>query len=333
MERRRFLKSSLAASSMLGLAAASRPAAAQPATNPVAEEKPLPRGKIVDTHQHLWSVGEAMPPWLEGASEILRREYQSTQYLAASEGLDISAIYMEVDVAPQNHVAEAEQILALIAGGKSPTQAAVIGGRPAAAEFSAYVKKFAGNKAIKGVRQVLHGASTPRGYCLQPDFVRGVRLLGEHNLMYDLCMRPAELADAEQLISQVPETHFVLDHCGNADVTAFRADVERPTHDPAQWKRDIEQIAKHANVTCKISGIIARAPAGWQPADLAAVINHCLDCFGPQRVVFGSDWPVCRLGASLLDWVSALHVVIADRPEAEQRSLWADNAQRIYRLV
>ena len=298
---------------------------------------PLPTTKIIDTHQHLWDLNRTQPPWLSGASEVLRQTHDINQYRQAIGDLDIDAIYMEVDVAPEDHPSEAQYVLSLIRDGKSPTRAAVIGGRPDAADFADYLDRVAQKPHVKGVRQVLHGDSTPKGHCLSEPFVRGLHELGKRGLMFDLCMRPAELGDAYALAKRVPETHFILDHCGNADPKAFSPSEDKPGsskpwHDPSQWKRDIERLAKCENVTCKISGIVARAPEGWTPKTLAPIVNHCLDSFGPDRVVFGSDWPVCLLGAELRTWVSALHTILGPRPIESQEKLWNANAKRIYSL-
>jgi L-fuconolactonase len=95
---------------------------------------------------------------------------------------------------------------------------------------------------------------------------------------------------------------------------------------------DITALAQRPNVVCKISGIVARARAGWSAQDLAPTINHCLDAFGPDRVIFGGDWPVCTLGAPYRAWVEALKAIIAHRSETDQRKLLHDNAVHIYRL-
>jgi L-fuconolactonase len=299
---------------------------------------PLPGELIIDTHQHLWSMRQTTPPWLAGAAEVLRQDYGVAEYRAAIGPLKMLAVYMEVDVATEDHVTEARQVLAEIAKPDAITIAAVIGGRPNGTHFVDYLDQVvpgdgADRGKVKGLRQVLHGGQTPAGYCLQAEFVRGVRELGKRGLMYDICMRPGELQDAAKLVAQVPETHFILDHCGNADVKAFRSGAESPSHSPQEWRRGIEAIAKYPNVTCKISGIIASAPADWRADDLAVIINHCLDTFGPDRVVFGSDWPVCLLGAPLLAWVAALHQIVSSRSAAEQTKLWSGNAKRIYRLA
>ena len=91
-------------------------------------------------------------------------------------------------------------------------------------------------------------------------------------------------------------------------------------------------LGEREHVVCKISGIIARAPEGWSADSLAPTVNHCLDSFGPDRVVFGGDWPVCTLGAPLSKWIASLRRIIKDRPESLQRKLLHDNAERIYRL-
>jgi len=249
--------------------------------------------------------------------------------------LNIRAVYMEVDVADNSLVSEAELILAMAAGGKTPTLAAVIGGRPDAPDFAAYVKRFAKQTAFKGVRRVLHSPATPPGYCLKPAFVSGVRLLGEQGKSFDLCMRAPELMDAVKLTELCPDTRFILDHCGNPDLKCFRpsrSGEERPRHTADQWKRSIDALAKRPNVIGKISGVAASLTKGDGADDLAPAVNHCLDSFGPDRVVFGGDWPVCLLGTTYPGWVAMLQQIISPRPLEHQRKLWARNAIRHYGL-
>ncbi len=289
---------------------------------------------IVDTHQHLWDLEVVRPPWLKGAPDLLNRRYAMPEYLEATRGLNVvKAVYMEVDVDPRDHVTEAEHVIGLCRSKQHPTVAAVIGGRPASDQFAEYVVRFQGSPYVKGVRQVLHGG-TPAGYCLTDEFVRGIRLLGDAGLSFDLCLRPGELQDGVKLAAQCPETRFILDHCGNADPNAFHAKAggEKPSHDPDAWKRDIEAFAKLDNVIGKISGVIARAPQEGTAAALAPIVNHCLDAFGPDRVVFGGDWPVCLRGATYRQWVLTLREIVAERPATDQRKLWHDNAVRFYGL-
>lgn len=307
----------------LGLAAVPLPAAL--AADPVPE--------ILDTHQHLWDVRKQHLPWLAGAPEILRRNYLPSDYQAATEGLSVRALYMEVDVAEGSLNEEAELVRRLCASGSSQTFAAILGGRPASERFEEYLKRHSEGGFLKGVRRVLHNPETPRGLCLEKEFVKGVRTLGKLGLNFDLCMRPNELGDAAALAAECPETTLVLDHCGNADAKAFmKAPPREPAHRAEDWQRAIERLALKRNVYCKISGVIESLPGGWTAEELSPVVNHCLDAFGPDRVVFGSNWPVCLLGGALRSWVKALGEIVSARPPAERTKLWSENARRIYRL-
>lgn len=290
---------------------------------------------IIDTHQHLWDLKKFQPPWLKDASDVISSTHATAEYLAATKGLNVKkAVYMEIDVAPADHTREAKHVIQLSQSDEHPTVAAVISGRPNQAGFEAYLKPLLGPGVIKGVRQVLHVPSAERGMCLQPTFVESMRMLGRYGLSFDLCMRPTELSDGAKLAKRCPDTRFIVDHCGNADPKAFvKEPAEEPWHDVKSWKKGIGQLAKRDNVICKISGVIARSIPNRDHAEqLAPIVNFCLDEFGADRVVFGSDWPVCKLGGSLRQWVTALRQIISERPEAEQRKLLYDNAQRIYSL-
>ncbi|MAV36675.1 MAG: amidohydrolase [Planctomycetaceae bacterium] len=290
---------------------------------------------IVDTHQHLWDLDRFQPPWLKDAPPILAKSYVTKDYLAATAGVNLTqAVYMEIDVAPRQQLQEAEHVIALSRSEKHPTSAAVISGRPNSPQFESYIQRFKDVSEIKGIRQVLHVDSAARGLCLEPTFVRSMQLLGKLGKSFDLCMRPTELSDGKKLAAQCPDTRFIIDHCGNADPKAFLRDGtdEKPWHQPDQWKRDMDALAGLPNTICKISGIVARAPKGWSAEHLAPIIDFCLLQFGPERVVFGGDWPVCLLGSPYANWVSALKEVISQRAQKEQRQLLHDNAVRLYGL-
>jgi predicted TIM-barrel fold metal-dependent hydrolase len=281
-----------------------------------------PHSPIVDTHQHLWDLARFRLRWLQGAPK-LNKSFLMQDYVQATAGLGVvKSIYMEVDVDPSQHVREAEYVAEVCRRVNTPMVAAVIGGRPADRGFKSYVSRFAKNPAVKGVRQVLHGAGTPPGYCLRPEFIRGIQLLGEAGLSFDLCMRPAELADGGKLVDSCPRTRFILDHCGNAN-------VQSP--DRSQWERDLAALARRGNVVCKVSGIVASAkPGAWRPADLAPIVRHVLREFGPERVMFGGDWPVCTLTATYRQWVEALREIVSNLSQGQQRQLFHDNAVRFY---
>ena len=294
---------------------------------------------IVDTHQHIWNLAQFALPWLEGTgTEPLRKNHLMSDYLAAAKGAGIArTIYMEVDVAPAQRIAEAEFVAGLCGADDNPMAGAVIGGSPGEEGFRAYIDRFKDNDFIKGVRQVLHVPEAEPGRCLQESFVRDVQYLGEIGLSFDLCLRPSELGDAVGVVDQCPDTRFIVDHCGNADPQIVNGAAERDpanpfSHTKEQWPRDMAALGEREHVVCKISGIIARAPAGWSTDTLVPTVDHCLDSFGPDRVVFGGDWPVCNFGASLGAWVAALREIVSGRPEEEQAKLLAGNAERLYGL-
>src|SRR5438309_11758553 len=141
-------------------------------------------------------------------------------------------------------------------------------------------------------------------------------------MSFDICVRPGELLDAAKLIDACPDTRFILDHCGNASVRAGDLSV---------WRADIDRLARRPNLVCKVSGIVASAaPGPWTADDLAPIINHVLDTFGPDRVMFGGDWPVCTMAATYRQWVEALRSIVANRPEVDRRKLFHDNAAAFY---
>ncbi len=294
---------------------------------------------ILDTHQHLWDLSRFELPWVAGV-ESLNRSFLVEHYLAAVDGLNVTGtVYMEVDVTPQQRHAEADYVSSLCADDKQLMRAAVVGGRPGTSDFDEDIRRYAAAPHIRGVRQVLHGPDTPQGTCLQADFVRDIQALGQVDLSFDICVRPAEISDAIKLAESCPDTLLIVDHCGNADphVVADNTDqVEAGnpfSHTAAQWRRDMETLGKKSNVVCKISGIVARAQPGWSAATLAPTVDHCIDTFGPDRVVFGGDWPVCTLGATYAEWATALRQIVSSRPEQEQRKLLHDNAEGLYRLT
>jgi predicted TIM-barrel fold metal-dependent hydrolase len=310
MDRRQFLQAGLAAAATAALAPAAKP-------------EGLP---IVDTHQHLWDLKKFKLPWIKDGSP-LAKSFGLDDYDKATRGLlVVKTVYMEVDVDPSQQDAEADYVIGLCKDVEKTRMAgAVISGRPASEGFKKYVSRFKGSKYVKGLRQVLHNEGTKAGTCLEPAFVKGIQLLGEYGLSFDICIRPGELLDAAKLIDQCPDTRFILDHCGNANVQA---------KDRSQWQKDISEVAKRKNVVCKVSGIVASAkPGAWSAEDLAPIVRHVQEVFGPDRVMFGGDWPVCTLAATYAQWVDALKEIVKGRKAEEQKKLFHDNAVKFYGLA
>ncbi|MBA4030459.1 MAG: amidohydrolase [Planctomyces sp.] len=289
---------------------------------------------IVDTHQHLWDLQRFELPWLNADREYppgehpLGRSHLPHDYLTAAHGLGIvKTIYMEVDVAVDQQADEMEYVTALCEDPGNPMAGAVVSSRPGEAGFGDWVRKLARNRWIKGVRRVLHANDTPPGLCKSQAFIRSLQELGEYGLSFDFCIRPTELLDAAEVAKACPETRFILDHCGNLPVHGA-SDELRQT-----WQEGMLALAECENVVCKISGIVASArDENWNLDDLRPVVDGTLDAFGPDRVMFASDWPVCTLRSSLSRWVDALRTIVENRPLLEQRRLFHDNAVRFYGL-
>ena len=321
LSRRDFLTSTVAVGAAAGSMAISLPSLES------AEEKIMPDSlPVIDTHQHLWDLTKFTLPWHQDAeTKPLQRSFLMSDYLEATKGLNVvKTVYMEVDVEPEQQMAEAEYVTDLCQRKDNPMAAAVVSGRPGSPGFEPYLRRLADNRYIKGIRQVLHGDSTPAGYCLKPDFVDSIKLLGELGKSFDLCVRPGEVADAAKLVRQCPKTRFILDHCGNMSVTSSDQALR------AKWEKGMKEMAQLPNVMCKVSGIIVTANTDWKPEDLQRNINFTLDTFGEDRVMFAGDWPVCTLRASFSQWLNALKQIVKNRPIAFQKKLFHDNAAKFY---
>lgn len=278
----------------------------------------------IDTHQHLWDLSKVKLGWLKEGSP-LHAPFTPKEYAEATEGLKVlKSVYMEVDVLPESREAEIEYVTEICKEGKTPMAAAVVGGRPAERDFPGYAAKLRDNKYVKGVRQVLHG-ETPKGTCLAPEFVTGVRMLGELGLSFDLCIRPDDLPDAAKLAELCPDTRLILDHCGNPQ-KGFD-DQQKDA-----WKKNLAALAARKNVVAKVSGLVTNGwkKGEWTADDLAPFVNATIDTFGVERSMYGGDWPVLTTAAVYKDWLTALRAILAPRPEADRKRILHDNAAKFY---
>lgn len=283
---------------------------------------------LIDPHVHIWDLAQFHLPWMEGVPESIKRNFGPDDFVRDTSDLNVErALYMEVDVDPSQQSEEVQFAIELCQSPSNHFVAAVVGGSLLADDFRAYVDRFAGQNAIKGVRTVLHTPERPAGYCLQPKFVDSIRYLGDQGLSFDLCMRRAEIRDAAKLARESPQTLFILDHCGGISGAAHDADTME------DWKQGIATVAGQENIVCKISGIVDPGLGqNWSADQLSERVNVCLDAFGPDRVMFAGDWPVLLMGGSYHQWVEALSTIVADRDEEFRQKLFYDNALRIYRM-
>jgi predicted TIM-barrel fold metal-dependent hydrolase len=277
--------------------------------------------KIIDTHQHLWDLDLFSYSWLDDIP-LLRKNFRMEDYLEAGEGLGIEkSVHLEADVDEVYMLDETRHIQAL-AELDNPLEGVVARGSPEKPGFADYLDQIAGHPKLKGIRRVLH--TQPDEVAQSSLFAENVRLLAAYGLSFDLCVRARQLPIAIRLIGNCPKVSFILDHCGNPQ-------VKDQVFDP--WRKHIQEASKLPNVVCKVSGILANADLeNWTPEDLRPYVEHVIDCFGWDRVMFGSDWPVCTLAASLRKWVETLKLLTNGAGEEKQRKLFYENAARVYRL-
>jgi predicted TIM-barrel fold metal-dependent hydrolase len=278
--------------------------------------------QIVDTHQHLWDLDLFRYSWLDSLPR-LNRSFRMPNYLKAAEGLNVvKSVHLEADVNEPCMLGETRHLLALADQNDNPLEGIVACGRPERKDFKSYLDKIAGHPKLKGIRRVLHTQPDELGQ--EPTFLKNVAALASYGLSFDICVLARQLPIAIKLVAQCPEVVFILDHCGVPQ-------VKEKNFDP--WRAHISEIARFQNVSCKISGLVAYAdPKLWTVEDLRPFVEHTIASFGWDRVLFGSDWPVCTLAASYRQWVEALQAITKTAGEANQKKLFYDNAIRVYRL-
>ena len=181
--------------------------------------------------------------------------------------------------------------------------------------------RFTAHEKFVGVRHVVQDEPDPR-FLLGEGFVRGLRQLHSFGLTYDLLLYPPQLPAAIELVAMLPEQSFVLDHLAKPRIKAGEID---------QWRRDIVALARHENVCCKLSGLVTEADwHGWRRGDFVPYLDVAIDAFGPQRLMFGSDWPVCLVAAEYADVAGIVADVIGRLSAAEQADIWGGTAARFY---
>ena len=278
--------------------------------------------QIVDTHQHLWDLDLFRYSWLDSLPQ-LNRSFRMPDYLEAAKGLNVmKSVHLEADVDAPYMLDETRHLLALAHQPDNPLEGIVACGRPESKDFKSYLDKIAGHPKLKGIRRVLH--TQPDDVGQGATFINNVAALSGYGLSFDICVLARQLPIAIKLASKCPDVVFILDHCGVPQVKERNLDP---------WRSYIAEIASFPNVSCKISGLVAYAdPERWTAEDLRPFVEHTIASFGWDRVLFGSDWPVCTLSASYQQWVEALQSITQKAGELNQRKLFCENAIRVYRL-
>ncbi|RVD55132.1 amidohydrolase [Mesorhizobium sp. M2D.F.Ca.ET.185.01.1.1] len=277
---------------------------------------------IIDTHLHLIDQGALRYPWLVGVP-ALNRDFSYEEYAADARrsGID-GVLHMEVDVDSADIAAETAYVKSLAGRAGSLLRGAIASCRPEEAGFEAYLETVKAEPFVKGFRRVLH--VIPDDVSEGALFRQNIKRLAGTGLTFDLVVLPHQIPKAIALADLAPDVQFVLDHCGVPDI---KAKAEHP------WRERMGAIAKRPNVTAKISGVVAYTdPATWTVETLKPYVEHTIRCFGWDRVIWGSDWPVCTLGGGLTTWIAATHALLAGASNSERTRLLSGNARRLWRL-
>ncbi|GAA0667038.1 amidohydrolase family protein [Kitasatospora atroaurantiaca] len=278
----------------------------------------------IDAHQHVWELARRPQTWLD-APELtaIRRDFGPADLAPRARAARIERTVL-VQVLPD--VAETREFLALAA--VDPLIAGVVGWAdltsPGMADTLAELREGPGGDLLVGVRHLVQGEADP-DWLARPDVRRGLRTVGEAALCYDLLTLPHQLPSAIEAVRALPEQPFVLDHLSKPPIA--RGELE-------PWAGRLRELAREPNVFCKLSGLVTEAdPDAWTVADLRPYAETALDAFGPDRIMFGSDWPVCLLAATYEQVVNAAEELTAHLAPHEREQVFGGTAARCYGIA
>ncbi|WP_324617405.1 amidohydrolase family protein [Streptomyces sp. NRRL S-1868] len=267
----------------------------------------------VDAHHHLWDPGARAYPWMDGPRFDPIRRPMTERDLRAHLGAEARGILVQTVADP----AETSDFLRIAAG--SPSVAAVVGW----ADLTEPEPALPDDPLLVGLRHQAEDEPDP-DWLLRPDVQRSLAALGARGLVYDLLVRAPQRHAALACARALPEVSFVLDHAGKPGIAAGEWD---------SWAPWLTAMAACPNVTCKLSGLITEAPwDSWDTAQLRPYAEHVLDAFGPERVMFGSDWPVCELAGGYGAVRRVTAELLAGCSAAERTAVLGECARRVYGL-
>jgi L-fuconolactonase len=278
---------------------------------------------VIDSHIHLWDLKRFQYDWLDG-DELLGRTITTDDYREAIHGTPISSyVFMQAAALPEQAVAEAEWAQTL--SGVDSRLIGIVADAPLelGSEAARTLDQLARIPKVIGIRRLIQIDDDPDGLCRMKAFIEGVRLLEQYALTFDICIHRSTLPAAAELVSECPDVKFVLDHLGNPNT---------PDGEFDPWAADVAKLAEHQNVACKLSGMLSLAATDWTAESLKKYADHVIECFGYDRVMYGSDWPVIGKAGTYTQWYDAMVSFLADVPPEDQDRILRWNAIRIYSL-
>jgi predicted TIM-barrel fold metal-dependent hydrolase len=276
--------------------------------------------RMIDSHLHVIDLSALSYPWLDDFAP-LRRDFRIDAYEIEARRCGVTdALHMEVDVHPDEIDKESTYVQGLSRKPHALIRGCICSCRPEERGFPDRLERVRCTSFVRGFRRVLH--TQPDDLSENPLFRENLNRLADTGLPFDICVAARQLKKAIALVDACPRVQFVLDHCG---VPAIKDGVLHP------WREDMADLADRPNVAVKISGVIAYASETWTLAEIRPFVELPIERFGWDRVVWGSDWPVCTLNGSLSTWVAATRALIDECSREEAEKFLSGNARRLWR--
>lgn len=274
---------------------------------------------IIDAHHHYWKYNPVEYDWIDDSMKVIRTDFLPEKLAATIQEAGIDGV---VSVQARQLVKETDWLLGMAHQNKF--MKGVVGWLPLIeADIESYLEKYSGEKLLKGLRHVIQG-EPDQEFILRSDFNRGISLMKKYALVYDILIVERQLPNAIRFVDQHPDQAFVLDHIAKPCIGR---------NELSPWKENIRELAKRENVSCKISGMVTEANfQSWTSEQLQPYFDVILEAFGSDRLLFGSDWPVCLVATSYKNWMELVKKNISQLSESEQIKIMGENAIRIYRL-
>ena len=276
--------------------------------------------RYIDSHMHFWDQDVLQPyTWLHEVPSISHRHDPATLHAEAGADLPEKIVFVECGAQPLKEVHWVEKLAA-----KEPRIRAIVAQVTvnAGPQTRADLAVLRNHPLVRSIRQNFQHDSVD--YCAQHAFIQGIHEVAAAGFHFDLCCLHPQLPSVIELVRQCPEATFILDHGGKPGIRAGLLDP---------WREHIRQLAQFPNVVCKLSGLVTEADhQDWTEAQLQPYLAHLIDTFGPQRLLFGGDWPVAKLACDYLRWLAIVRRATARLSAAEQSAIFTGNAERIYRI-
>ena len=274
---------------------------------------------IIDAHHHLWKYNTSDYGWMDDSMDVLKRDYLPVDF---EEEITKAGISGTVVVQARQKLEETRWLLEL--ADQNPFIVGVVGWVDLrSANLVTQLEEFAGHPKLVGVRHVIHDEPDD-DFMLHPAFLKGMETLHHYNLAFDLLLFPKHIERAIELVSMFPDQKFILDHISKPFI---KSGILQP------WKDDIRLLAAHSNVWCKISGMVTEADhRSWKYKNFVPYMEVVSEAFGTDRIMLGSDWPVCRLAGEYIEVMGIPLDFFNNLIEIEKEKIFSQNAVVCYQL-